>query len=338
MIYTVTYFAGGTEAGATTDKTEQDRVSFPSTSSSISLNPEKKQQYYEIVSSKSQEMAYKFQKLFTTTRKSLREEKVPVPELVGHLECLGLIKPTFKDTIAGRSPMPLRHQLPKLAASETVTVEDVMSVVKDYCSFFNYHMLEHIIDEFGTPQDKDNLKAYKEDFNAYAQCCVVGSSEVDKMIEGDFPNVVVILDDSFDDCTLSHLNMFIADLRKALKLSSDVKLRLCYINRGSIKLTFQLLENHIVQKCIFPLSPKQEALLAGLGVVELSCGDYRFTRQWDKVIYNNNNHTHDYDIIIVAICYRVSLQAGQYEVGDSSAPDRDLIHADGEKIMYTARV
>ena len=221
---------------------------------------------------------FKFQKLFSATKKSLREEKVTASELVGCLECLGFIKPTFKD--AGLSP--LRHQLPKLAESKTV--DDVMSIVKDYCSFFNYHLLEHIIDEFGTTQDKENLAAYKEDFEEYAQCCVIeGPLEVGKMSEDGFSNMFVTLDDIFDNCTLSHLNVFVADLRKALNISSDVELRLCYINRGSIKLTFQL--PHSVQQDVFPLSPKQEALLADLGVVELSCGVYQFTRQEAKVSY-----------------------------------------------------
>ena len=222
-------------------------------------------------------MIFKFQKFFSATRKSLVEENVTVSKLVQHLECLGFIKPTFKDT--GLSP--LRHQLPKLADSETV--DDVMSVVKDYCSFFNYHMLEHIIDEFGTPKDKENLAAYKKDFEEYAQCCVIeGSVEVGKLNES-LSNMFVTLDDLFDNCTLSHLNVFIADLRKALQISSDVDLRLCYINRGSIKLTFQL--PHSVRQDIFPLSAKQEASLADLGVVELSCGDYQFTRQQNKVSY-----------------------------------------------------
>ena len=222
---------------------------------------------------------FKFQKLFSATKKSLREKKVTASELVGHLECLGFLKPTFKD--AGLSP--LQHQLPKLAESKTV--DDVMSIVKDYCSFFNYHLLEHIIDEFGTTQDKENLAAYKKDFEEYAQCCVIeGPLEVGKMSEDGFSNMFVTLDDVFDNCTLSHLNVFVADLRKVLNISSDVGLRLCYINRGSIKLTFQL--PYSVQQDVFPLSPKQEALLADLGVVELSCGVYWFTRQEAKVSYD----------------------------------------------------
>ena len=221
-------------------------------------------------------MIYKFQKLFTATRKSLRDEKISVSELVSHLVCLGFVKPTFKDT----GKPPLRHQLPKLETSETV--DNVMFVVKDYCSFFNYQMLEHIIEEFGTPKDKDNLAAYKKDFEEYAQCCViVGSMKIGKMSEEGFSNMFVMLDDSFDNCTLSHLNVFIANIRKVLNISSDVDLRLCYINLGSIKLTFQLPLS--LRQDIFPLSPEQEASLAALGVVEFSCGDYQFTRQQNKV-------------------------------------------------------
>ena len=271
------YLISGAEGG-TSGTTELNKAPSSPISASVNLGPEQKQQRYERVSSKSQEMGIKFQKLFTATKKSLRDKKVPISELVGHLECLGFIKPTFKD--AGLSP--LRHQLPKLAKSETV--DDVMSIVKDYCSFFNYHILAHIIDEFGNLKDKENLGAYKKDFEEYAQCCVIeGPLEVGKMNEEGFSNMFVTLDDSFDNCTLSHLNVFIADLRKVLKISSDVDLRLCRINCGSIKLIFQL--PHSDQEDIFPLCPKQEASLADLGVVELSCGDYQFTRRQNKVSY-----------------------------------------------------
>ena len=109
-----------------------------------------------------------------------------------------------------------------------------MFVVKDYCSFFNYHILEHIIVRFGTSKDREMVAAYKKDFEEYAQCCVIdGPSEVGKMSEDGFSSIMfVTLDDSFNDCTLSHLNIFIADLRKALKISSDVDLRPCLINCG----------------------------------------------------------------------------------------------------------
>ena len=144
-------------------------------------------------------------------------------------------------------------------------------------------MLEHIISEFGTKQDKQNMASYKEDFNKYAECCITHyPSEVGRMSEEGYANLLVTLDDSFDNCAVSHLNVFIGNLRKILNIPSNVTLRLCRINIGSIKLTFQVFL--FVQEAIFPLSSEQEAELSSLGVVQLSCEDYQFTRQETKVI------------------------------------------------------
>ena len=240
------------------------------------IPPHQKEQLYEQRCFESEQMMFKYQKLFTATKKSLREKKVSVTELVGHLECLGFIKPTFKD-----SGLPsLRHQLPGLANAETV--DAVMSVVKDYCSFFNYHMLEHIIDEFGMKQDKENMASFKEDFTKYAECCITQCpSEVGKMCEEGSANLFIILDDSFDNCAISHLNVFIGNLRNILKIPSNIVLRLCRINLGSIKLIFQL--PLLVQQTIFPLSSEQKTELSSLGVVEFSCGAYQFTSQQTEV-------------------------------------------------------
>ena len=42
---------------------------------------------------------------------------------------------------------------------------------------------------------------------------------------------------------------------------------------------------HSVQQAIFPLSSEQEEALSGLGVVQLSCGDYQFTRHENEVTH-----------------------------------------------------
>ena len=158
-----------------------------------------------------------------------------------------------------------------------------MSVVKDYSPFFNYRMLEHIISEFGTEKDKQNLAEYKEDFIKYAECCVIECpSEVCTMSkDGHHSDIIVTLDDSFDNCTVSHLNIFIDKLRTALNISSHVHLKLCRICRGSVILIFQL--PVFEQQAVFPLSEQQEKALADLGIVELSCGTYHFNRKENKV-------------------------------------------------------
>ena len=94
------------------------------------------------------------------------------------------------------------------------------------------------------------------------------------MSEDGYSTMFVKLDDSFDNCTVSHLNIFIDNLRKILNVSSHVHLKLCRICRGCVILTFQLPTS--IQKTIFPLSKDQDKALAGLGVVKLSCGTYHF--------------------------------------------------------------
>ena len=256
--------------GATLNVPESSTVSSDSNTPTLTLEQKGR------VCSESQSMMYKFQELFTATRKSLWEEKVSVKDLVHHLECLGSVKPAYKDV--GQSP--LRCQLPALANAKSV--DDVMSVVKDYSPFFNCRMLEHIISEFGTRQNKEKLAEYKEDFAKYAECCVIECpSEVSKMSEEGYSNMFVTLDDSFDNCTISHLNIFINDLRNTLKISSHVHLKLCRICRGSVTLIFQLPTS--IQQTIFPLSEEQEKALADLGVVELSCGTYHFNTKENTV-------------------------------------------------------
>ena len=168
----------------------------------------------------SHEMMFKFQELFSATCESLRKEEVSVSQLLTHIQCLGALKPTFKYTGETR----LRHLLPALENAETCTTNKVMSAIKDYCSFFNYQMLEHIINKLGTKQDRENLNKYKEKFNEYAKCCVIECPAIFGKPNEGHTDMIVTLDDSFDDCRVSHLNIFITKLRNILRIQSDVEL------------------------------------------------------------------------------------------------------------------
>ena len=62
--------------------------------------------------------------------------------------------------------MPLfQYRFQKLEAAGTVL--KIFLVLKDYFSFFNYHVIEHIIKTLGTEEDKVGLQRYKDDFNQY---------------------------------------------------------------------------------------------------------------------------------------------------------------------------
>ena len=239
------------------------------------LSDEEKRHLYQKLFAESEDISYKFQDLFSSTTDSLRLREVPVKELGRHLECLGHLKPTFEDS---GEPV-FRKNLRELKKMDSV--DDAMSVINNYCSFFNYRMLEHIINKLGAKQDKVNLARYKEDFARYGERHVFECpAVVGQMSEEGQANMFLKLDESFDNCSLNHLYAFVDKLENLLKMT-DTALRLCRIEPGCLELIFQLPLS--VQRSTFPLSSNQEVALAGLGVTQLSCGDYQFTRQENKV-------------------------------------------------------
>ena len=240
------------------------------------MSDERRRELHQKLYAESEDMMYKFQELFTSITDSLVRRNISAKTLARHLECLGQLKPTFDDS---GEPV-FRHQLPELRKSSE-SVDDAMSVINKYCSFFNYRMVELIIQKLGTEHDKERLAKYKEDFTRYGERHVFECpSEVGEIYEEGQANMFVTLDDAFDKCNVNHLSAFVSNLQKILNIS-DITLRLCRIGPGSLKLIFQL--SLFVQQAIFPLSSEQEAELSSLGVVQLSCGDYQFTPQQSEV-------------------------------------------------------
>lgn len=213
-------------------------------------------------------MTLKFQTLFSATVESLKKQKVSVREIVCHLVGFGPVLPTYEDL---KLP-PFRRKLAKLRKAKAI--DDIMVTVGDYCSFFNYHMIEHIIDELGTRQDKKNLAKYKEEFARYAERHVFECpSEVGSVSDG-LVNMLVTLDQTFESCTVRNLELFIDDLRRILNISTGAVFKLCHVAPGSLKLTFQLSPSLL--QGVFPLSDEQKSSLASLDitVTELSCEGY----------------------------------------------------------------
>ena len=152
-----------------------------------------------------------------------------------------------------------------------------MLVIGNYCSFFNYYMIEHIIKRLGTRQDKQNLEKYKKEFSEYAERHVFECpSEVGTMSEG-LAEMVVTLDETYESYTVKYLELFVSNLRKILNISSSAVFKLCHVAPGSLKLTFQL--HRLMIEDVFPLTREQEAELTKLGVDNLLLIYYQFNRQ-----------------------------------------------------------
>ena len=95
----------------------------------------------------------------SATIESLIRQKVPLDVLVSHVITLGAFEPVVKEP-----QVPLfQYCFQKFETADTIP--KIFLVLKDYFSFFNYHIIEHIIKKLGTEEDKAELQRYKEDFN-----------------------------------------------------------------------------------------------------------------------------------------------------------------------------
>ena len=235
------------------------------------MTKEEKERLEQRLYSESVSMTFKFQKLFSATITSLKDRNITVKELSNHIGCLESLKPAYKHSkLTNRC---LGSELPKAE-----TIDDVMATVREYSSFFNYQILENIINHLGGEQDRINLAKYLEEFAEYAKRKVFECPcEVGTMNEDGCTNIFVTLDESYDNCTVSSLGRFKCELQAILKIPSNAVMTLCRIETGSLKLTFQI--PLLVQQAVFPISDDQKAALVERRVVQLSCGNFQFTKQ-----------------------------------------------------------
>ena len=210
-----------------------------------------------------------FQKLVSATIRSLAQRNVPPTKLFCHVMTLKTLGPVFEEP-----QVPLFcHRFRELQAAKTIY--DIFPVLNDYFSFFNYQLIEHIVNEFGTEDDKANLQKYKEDFNQYAKRKIFECPpEFGHVIDADHADIFVKVDLQYENCTVVQIERFRQKLSGILCVSSQGILRLCRVDKGCFQLMFQV--PTFVQQAIFPLSREQEKALVAMGVIKLTCGEYQF--------------------------------------------------------------
>ena len=232
------------------------------------MSKEEKQQLHQQLYAESMDMVDKFQYLFSATTESLKQRKKSVKELLCALVGLGPLPPVYEDL-----DLPVfRRNFPELTKSKKI--DDAMLVIGNYCSFFNFRMMEHIINKLGTRQDEKNLTKYKEQFSVYATRLVFQCPAEVGAVSYSLANMFVTVDETFNSCTVRVLGLFVENLRKILNIPPGAVFKLCRIAPGSLKLTFQM--SFSIAKDIFPLSDEKKADLIALGVDSLRCGQCQF--------------------------------------------------------------
>ena len=213
-----------------------------------------------------------FQKLVSATILSFEKHQIPLHKLRSHIMTLGAFSPVHE----GPQKPALDNHFKDLKAANTVS--EIFWVLRDNISFFNYHILEHIISVFGTEKDNENLQWYKKQFEEYAKRRMYEClPQFGPACETGYADVFVKVDKQYEMYTVTEVERLRSQLSKILHVSSQGVLRLCRVEKGCFQLTFQV--PLFVQEAIFPLSNKQEVQLAEKGVIRLMCGKYQFIQK-----------------------------------------------------------
>ena len=172
--------------------------------------------------SESKEIVIRFQKLVSATIESLLKQNVTPHRLLTVVMCLGALKPVF---VEPHIPA-LNHRFKELKAADTII--KVFLILNDYFSFFNYHIIEYIIEELGTEKDKAELQKYKDDFNQYAKRRIFQSGPIS---DADHADIFVILDSQYNYYTVAEIERFRHKLSEILRVSSQGILRICRVEK-----------------------------------------------------------------------------------------------------------
>ena len=233
------------------------------------LTPEQQEELRIRLCVESEDMVHKFWHLHSRVYESLRKQRVPVDRLVAHLLSLHAFEPFYKDS--QKPALQTFFQELQNAGS----VEKVLFIIRDYISFFNYHVIEHIVEGLGTDQDRAELQNYKRDFDQYSKRRVYECPpEYGSKSDADHVDLVLKLDSVYEEFTVKELKKFQYRLGRIFCVSSQSVLRLRQVEEGCLQLIFQI--PSFVQQEIFPLSTEQESALAAEGVIRLTCGTCQF--------------------------------------------------------------
>ena len=257
-----------------TQKTLQ--VGPPTTTSSFpylkvsGLTPEQQEELRIRLCVESEDIIRKFWHLHSRVYESLCEQRVPVHRLVAHLLLLHAFDPVSK-----HAQKPVLHTIFQELRSAK-SIEDVLFIIRDYISFFNYRVIEHIVNGFGTDQDRAELQNYEKEFNKYSKRRVYECPpDYGSMSGTGHVDLVVKVDSVYEDFTVKELRKFQYRLSRILHVPPQSVLRLCRVEEGCLQLIFQV--PSFVQQEMFPLSSEQETALTAEDVFRLTCGDYKFT-------------------------------------------------------------
>ena len=231
------------------------------------LSPKERRHLEARLRMDSQVIITKFCSLRSSFYESLLDREIPVKRLTTHMRAIeAFAAPHLSQSIFEEHKQQLK---------KATCIEDAFEVLDEYCSFFNYGIVEFMIGKLGTEKDQQNLQEYKDDFAHYAQRRLFECpSKISSKCQDGQVEFHMKLDSKYEKYSLEDMIEFQITLCKILQMSIHVA-RLCEVGKGCIELIYQI--PLFVQQTVFPLSVEQETTLFNLGILSLISGDYSFS-------------------------------------------------------------
>ena len=210
--------------------------------------------------SETRNMIFCFASFTADVRRSLEHWQVPLKKIKVSLLSLE----AFTDDI-GVQVLDV-EDVQKIEAAEDLS--DLFLILRKYISFFNYHIIEYIIEQHGATKDHERLEDYKRKFQIF---CKRNIFEIPQ-------NVVA----SHSRTTAKVLALKCTEKVSTIKSVEGVRdkvatifnlrpsaLQLCSIKKGCVELHFLI--SYAVADRIFPVSPSQHSVLSAIGARVLLC-------------------------------------------------------------------
>ena len=196
--------------------------------------------------SDTQAMIKRFSDFTIFTRKSFQERNEPLEDII--------------HVILSLSTVLDPEDIKKTRAATSIA--QVFIILCNYTSFFNYQIIEHLIEHNGSAQDHKRLEEYKKAFKAFCQRSVF---EVPPNVYSTTPRkggrkFIIMCTEGV--ATLEGVQKVKERIAEVFGLK-PLALQLCLIKQGSVELHFLI--SAAVADHIFPVSPSQHSALSEIG-------------------------------------------------------------------------
>ncbi len=192
-------------------------------------------------------------------RKSLEDHNIPLDDLKDFVLSL---RPFVADIA-----VKLLDEMDEKKIENATSIVQVFITLRKYISFFNYEIIEKIIEWSGLVEDQERLQEYIRAFNYF---CERNIFEIPvNVLSADRSTAKKIVFKCIENgSSLEGVQSMKRKIAKAVGLK-PLSLQLCSIKEGCIELHFLISAD--VANRIFPVSPAQESALSDIGVRVLFC-------------------------------------------------------------------